>query len=236
VYRASEKKKDCGNNGKLNRDLWTKMTEPSGNKLAPAQRPTKLVCYNAFRPVIESTVRDIYHYWFTAEPTNYPPNLHPRVESKEGSIVKRNHHPVVGIGKKEYIRYSACDAKYVETIWEFTPDGKQLSERMILQIKHVNDTYWSFGSCHCCWKENKRNFTKKSWTPHPMRVQVNNENLPRLGQCGCIVCNDCIMKIELHKKNDNNMWVHCPYCGNPDCFSKHVRIWLVSMEVSEGRW
>jgi hypothetical protein len=194
------------------------------------------VDYSPFRHIIESAVRDVYHYWFAVVPSNYPPNLYTRAITKDGRLVQRDHHPAIGIDKAEYIKYSACDGKYVETLWEFTPDGRALRKRMILQIKHKNESYWSFGSCHSCWKEKKRNFTDRDLTPHPMKAQVDDENLPRLGQCGCIVCNECVMKVELHETNKTKMWVHCPYCGNQDCFSKHMRIWLVSWEVSEETW
>jgi hypothetical protein len=39
---------------------------------------------------------------------------------------------------------------------------------------------WSFGSCHACWKEVRRNF--------------DDPNLPVLGGCGCVICNRCVIE------------------------------------------
>jgi hypothetical protein len=156
------------------------------------------------------------------------------VELKDGAIYKRDNKPVVGIGLNEYKHYHACDAKYVEVIWEFTPNGQALNERMILKLE-VRDpglTNWSFGSCNCCWKQGRRNFGDGDVTGHPLFEQVENPSIPRLGRCGCIICNDCVLQLEMHETNKDKMEVPCPYCGNEDCFSKHMRIWVVSEQVS----
>ncbi len=208
-----------------------KMTDPR-EKERKKQLAKEVGDYKEFRPIIESTIRDVYRYWLTAIPSKYPPNLNQRALSKDGRLERRDYLPVLGISKKEYIEYQACDAKYLEYLWEFTPKGYALEERMFLKIKYTQATYWSFGSCHSCWKQKKRNFTNTDLTPHPMKAKVDNPNLPRLGRCGCIICNECVMELELHEINKNEVSVHCPYCGNKDCFSKHMRVWLVSTEVS----
>jgi hypothetical protein len=190
--------------------------------------------FKCYRPAIKTIIKDVYHYWLNAIPSNYPPNLHSRVESKDGAIYKRDYQPAIGIGKEDYRRFNACDTKYVEIIWEFTPNGYALHDRMVLQLtmKEREATYWSFGSCNACWKQKRRDFSNNAITRHPLRVQADNPSLPRLGRCGCVVCNKCVMEIEMHENNRDKMDVHCPYCGNEDCFSKHMRIWVVSNEVS----
>ena len=129
--------------------------------------------------------------------------------------------------------FNACDAQFVEIIWEFTPNGSSLTNRMVLNMetKQTEATNWSFGSCNSCWKRKRRNFTNTVITGHPLRLPADTLSLPRLGRCGCVVCNECVMEIEMHPNNHQKMSVHCPYCGNEDCFSKHMRIWLISNEV-----
>ena len=106
---------------------------------------------------VQSVVRAVYHHWMTASPSKYPPNLHSRVESRDGAIVRRDYKKLVGIGIKEYKQFKACDAKYVELIWEFTPDGQALEKRMVVnfKIRSAHQTYWSFGSCNSCWKQGR---------------------------------------------------------------------------------
>jgi hypothetical protein len=183
---------------------------------------------------VQSVVRAVYHHWMTASPSKYPPNLHSRVESRDGAIVRRDYKKLVGIGIKEYKQFKACDAKYVELIWEFTPDGQALEKRMVVnfKIRSAHQTYWSFGSCNSCWKQGRRNFTDTDITGHPLQAHANDPNLPRLGRCGCVICNECVLELERSPRNKEKMDVHCPYCGNEECFSKHMRIWLVSEEVS----
>ena len=188
--------------------------------------------YSPYRMKITSLVVDMYRDWIIATPSKYPPNLHSRVQSKKGRVEHRDVAAMVGITQDDYIQFRACDAKYLTIIWEFTPGGNELKERMILRLSERRDPAWSFGSCHCCWKEGKRNFTDTRMTKHPLLVTAQDKNLPILGRCGCVVCNDCVRKIEFHPNNVDEMNVHCPYCGNKDSFLKHLRIWLVSAEVA----
>ncbi len=67
-----------------------------------------------------------------------------------------------------------------------------------------------------------------------MVARHDEPNLARLGRCGCVCCNNCVRQIEEHQSNKKESYVHCPYCGNPECYSKNLRIWLVSKEVKEA--
>ena len=95
----------------------------------PNGRTTDL--YQGDHPAVELAVKAVYHYWMRASPSNYPPNLHPRVQSKDGAIYKQDHEPFIGIGHKDYKMFNACDAKFVEIIWEFTPNGRALNKHSI---------------------------------------------------------------------------------------------------------
>jgi hypothetical protein len=143
---------------------------------------------------------------------------------------------MMGITVKEYMHFHACDVKFVEIIWEFTQNGCRLKEQMVIKVERKNTPIWSFGSCNSCWKQVRRDFTNTQKTNHPLEAVVDDPSLPRLGRCGCVVCNECVMKLENHNNNKDEMNVHCPYCGNKDCFSKHMRIWLVSAEVDNQKY
>jgi hypothetical protein len=176
--------------------------------------------------------------WFTFRPHEYPPNFFPRVQTVDGEIVRRDFLPVVPVKEEQYLRYLASDTTYVSIIWELTPKGSLPMDgpRMFLEEGDIDadSRHLSFASCHSCWKSGRRNFDDPNRTPHPKMADLDDPNLARLGGCGCICCNQCVRDIEMHESNLNNDAVHCPYCGNLDCFSKELRIWVVNQEVKDA--
>jgi hypothetical protein len=190
--------------------------------------------YDDARAPVSHAMKILHYDWMDVIPSHYPPNLYPRVLTWKGRVGEKDHLPMKGITRTEYQKYKAVDAKYLEIIWEFTPNGIRAEKPLLLETKRVaSSTYWSFGSCNGCWKLSRRNFTDTSRTPHPLDTSVDNPNLPRMGRCGCICCNLCILELELHPANKKECYVHCPYCGSQACFSKNLRIWVVSKEVKE---
>ena len=188
--------------------------------------------YEAAETPVKDAMKLLYYDWMDVQPSNYPPNMYPRVLTVEGRASRRDYLPAKGITQEHYRIFGACDAKYLEIVWEFTPNGTRARNPIILGTKRVgSDTYWSFGSCNACWRLSKRDFTDTDRTKHPLRTTVDNPDLPRMGRCGCICCNQCIRELELHAANRGECYVHCPYCGNKACFSKNLRIWVVSREV-----
>jgi len=188
--------------------------------------------YEVARGPVKDAMKLLYYDWMEVKPSKYPPNMYPRVLTIEGKISQRDYLPVKDISRKQYKKFGACDAKYLEIVWEFTPNGTRADKPIILETKRVgSDTYWSFGSCHACWKLSKRDFTDTNRTKHPLRMPVDNPDLPRMGRCGCICCNQCVRELEMHDANKSECYVHCPYCGNSACFSKNLRIWVVSREI-----
>jgi hypothetical protein len=193
--------------------------------------------YDDQRVPVKEAMRSLYYDWMDVRPSKYPPNLYPRVLTVHGKISQQNYLPLKGVTKEHYQKYEASDAKYMEILWEFTPNGKRETKPMFLGTKAFGskNTYWSFGSCNSCWKLSRRNFANPSRTPHPLKSTLENPNLPRMGRCGCICCNQCIRELELHPANQNESYVHCPYCGSHACFSKNLRIWVVSKEVKTAK-
>ena len=190
--------------------------------------------YQAARKPVKDAMRHLYYDWMEIKPSNCPPNMYPRVMTINGRVGRRDYLPVKSITRDHYTKYRACNAKYLEVIWEFTPNGRRATVPIILETKRVgSETYWSFGSCHACWKLDIRNFTNTDRTPHPLSASVNDPNLPRMGQCGCICCNKCVQELETHAANEKECYVHCLYCGNKACFSKNLLIWVISHEVKQ---
>ena len=122
-------------------------------------------------------------------------------------------------------------------IWEYAPDGRRLSiseEELIsnfMKIHFIGDNSLDhrFASCLCCWKTRLRKFNDAEVTPYPSSCAIDDPRLPRLGRCGCTVCNSCILAME-HKLGELAEYP-CPNCGNRRCFTKFVKVWSVSHEV-----
>jgi hypothetical protein len=80
-----------------------------------------------------------------------------------------------------------------------------------------------------CWKTKARKFDDPNLTPFPSQVGIDDPNLPRLGRCGCTICNNCVMQSE--KCYGGADAFPCPYCGNLKCFFKEIKIWSIGNEV-----
>jgi hypothetical protein len=95
----------------------------------------------------------------------------------------------------------------------------------------IGDNTYShrFASCLACWKTKARKFDDADKTPFPSEVGLDDPNLPRLGRCGCTICNDCVRLLEQRRGNEASC--PCPYCGNLRCFFKEIKIWSVGHEV-----
>jgi hypothetical protein len=167
-------------------------------------------------------------------PSCYPPNGNPRAETINGSLVKRDYLPLKPFTLEDYTTYGASDTRVKELVYEDNrrEPGYGLSRNVIHRVaKKESDLYFSFASCNLCYKTGMRNFGDSEITPYPTRVSSSHPLLPQVGLCGCIICNECIQQLIDHPRNRNKWFVHCPYCGNANCFSKHYTIWAVSEKV-----
>jgi hypothetical protein len=175
--------------------------------------------------------------WFNIGPSWFPPNYYSRALTFEGQLARRDWLPKRAVTKVEYAQFGACDVKFSQILWEYTPNDKlpMAGNRMFLDVIRppIKDVHFSFGSCHSCWKLSRRNFSDPEKTPY-LTANADDPNLPRLGYCGCVCCNQCVREIELHKSNLSKEFVHCPYCGFEHSYSRHLRIWVISQQVTEA--
>jgi hypothetical protein len=122
-------------------------------------------------------------------------------------------------------------------LWEYTPGGtRHLATKPGTQVhfEHMhmigdNDYSHRFGSCMACWKTQARKFDDTNITSFPSQVGLDDPNLPRLGRCGCTICNNCVRLLE--QRCGNADACPCPYCGNLGCFFKEIKIWSIGHEV-----
>jgi len=195
---------------------------------------------------VSANLRRILSPWFTTGdsttpdapkwPSNYPPNLNSRAKTINGKLTKRDYLPLKPFAEENYVQFESCNARIKQIIFEATRNGdRDVGDANILHatVRHTTETYFSFASCHCCFKSKARDFSDASRTPHPMDSQISCPDLAQVGLCGCIVCNKCVRSVVNHPSNKEMDYVHCPYCGNGRCFSKYFRIWAVTDNVFE---
>jgi hypothetical protein len=182
-------------------------------------------------------ILDLFKGWFETEPSIHPPNLEMMAVWKADKIVRDNNQKkaIVRITEEEYNLYNAVDAKYNTIVYEFVPMGKrqtklEASGDYILKIKTIENTPWSFGSCHACWKNKERNFTNSVRTPHPYHSKINDPNLSVMGGYGHVICNGCVMGVEKCTE-DKDRCSPCPYCGHTNAFPKDLRKWCILEQV-----
>jgi hypothetical protein len=142
-----------------------------------------------------------------------------------------------GMTPSEWRKYDCRTYTCRSIIWEYTPCGLRSvgairGPKVDFEHMHmIGDNAYSqrFGSCLACWKTKKRQFDDADKTPFPSEVGLDNPNLPRLGRCGCTICNNCVRLLELRRGNEESC--PCPYCGNQQCFFKEIKIWSIGHEV-----
>jgi hypothetical protein len=174
-------------------------------------------------------------------PSHIIPNFFPLVSTELGEVVEGNPFPVRSIFPADYETYKVSNTKYVEILWEWTPDDT-IPEPIRWNIRFIfgsldipiENGYLSFGSCFKCWRKSGVDFTA---CPYPESVPLNTSSLPRLGLCGCICCNRCVREVEGHPTNlwQGDFGGHCPYCGQAYSYSRDIRLWVVSEPV-KNHW
>lgn len=188
-------------------------------------------------PIIEKLINPpetLIERW----PSCYPPNVWPRAETVDGQLVSQDRLGIPIVTEFPYAENHSVDARIQEVFFEDTRNNtRQAGERggmslLYYHLKSNSAMYFSFGSCNCCYRTRARDFTDTNRTPHPMNVPISSPNLAQIGLCGCIICNACVGSVVNHPTNIEKDFVHCPYCGNAGVFSRHLRIWAVSEEVS----
>jgi hypothetical protein len=142
----------------------------------------------------------------------------------------------VGIPKNGYHIYNAVTTKYTTIMFKFVPMGKrqvklEADGDYILTIKKIENTHWSFGSCHSCWKKKNCSFTDTAKTPRPYDAKIKGQNLSVMGGCGCLVCTGCVLGVETYTLDKDRGCSACPYCGHTNAFPKDLCMWRISEQV-----
>jgi hypothetical protein len=190
---------------------------------------------------VKEAMCEIYRELLAAYPSHIIPNYFPCVSTEMGKVVEGNCFPVRRICPPDYETYKVSNTRYVEILWESTrndciPEPTRWGNSFIFGSRDIpiENAHLSFGSCFKCWRQSRVDFTA---CPYPEGAPLNKFSLPRLGLCGCICCNRCVREVEGHPSNlwNGEFGGHCPYCGQANSYSQHIRIWVVSEPV-KNHW
>jgi hypothetical protein len=73
--------------------------------------------------------------------------------------------------------------------------------------------------------------------PFPLAVNIDNGNLPRLGKCGCVTCNDCVTRSipddVNNKSNVHRGYIPCPYCRFRHAHCMDTIAWIFTAKMLE---
>jgi hypothetical protein len=171
-----------------------------------------------------------------ATPHHFPPNCgYKMVRKIEGDMVKLAG-PLQPMNNEAWSKYRCDTVDYVMIMVEVTPGGKRDLRKedgkprtMTLKQGHGDLWKYRFAKCMLCWKIGNRHFGDPTICPFPYDVSVNHPAIPRLGVCGCVICNGCIADA---KDNKEEKVTPCPYCGRGDSFFREIKIWPISKEHS----
>jgi hypothetical protein len=92
-----------------------------------------------------------------------------------------------------------------------------------------------FANCLSC-KEQK--FDAPT-VPFPLDYPIDGPNQPRLGKCGCVVCNKCVrnnISPNVGKStNPNKGWIACPYyCNMIRSHHTDIHAWIITPSMLEN--
>ena len=182
-------------------------------------------------PFLEALVDDpLVTRLVEAHPHHFPPNCGSPVVKKIDGRMKRITGPIQSMNNETWAKYKCDTVDYTMILIEVTPNGKRVTKSdgkpLTMSIKHGHGDNWKhcFGKCMLCWRLDLLNFGRPDICPFPYTVDVDHPTLPRLGVCGCVICNQCIT----NTMGSNQSKTDCPYCAWEDSFYRGVRMWPVS--------
>jgi hypothetical protein len=164
------------------------------------------------------------------KPHDRMPLLVPRLlETANG--LQANEEPFVGMNDRIFAEKNLVHTRFSQILVEYLPGGNRPTPGAATFLYVKQCVYEGiFANCHGCWNKdggNKRkNFAKVEQAPFPGRVSHTHPNLTAVGlHCGCVVCNECIMRTERKIHPLSNV-VPCTHCGNMSAFPKNFRFWI----------
>lgn len=91
---------------------------------------------------------------------------------------------------------------------------------------HFNGLGWThvFAHCHSC---RNRNFHRADQA-FPLTSNITEPSLPRVGKCGCVCCNGCVLANEA-----NDRWIKCPACNEEEAHHHDYPVWIVTPAMLE---
>jgi hypothetical protein len=132
--------------------------------------------------------------------------------------VPHSHAPM-GVSKEEWTVRRFSHTTFVGVILERTPGfirqkhpltGKD-GDVLVMHLDMLGKEF-IFANCLAC---RSKKFDDKNM-PFPLAVSITNDDLPRLGKCGCVCCNECVRRVIPEDVHDQNNPYHgfipCPYC------------------------
>jgi hypothetical protein len=169
-----------------------------------------------------------------ARPHPYPPNANPPFEWESGVAVRK-------LSRESMTEELWMGKKCSHDIWcaiiiEWAPNGvRELGkggQPKILSFTSGGPSVWEacFANCMMCWKSQKRDFFDSNRTPHPYSVHINHPSLPQLGCCGCVICNECVLR-HFEKSPDVRLLLPCPYCAKVRSFNRDVKAWPLGRDI-----
>jgi hypothetical protein len=169
-----------------------------------------------------------------ARPHVYPPSVNPPFYWRNGVVTGRRSDNF-NMNDDVWLSNNCQTVHWSVIVLESTPNGNRRlrsdGHPTNLSMAFGEGEIWAhcFGSCMFCWRTQKNDFADSIKTPNPLTGDVQLGRLPQLGSCGCVVCNECILKC--FKQSPSAKYIPCPYCGIPKSFLLDVKSWMISTQV-----
>jgi hypothetical protein len=140
-----------------------------------------------------------------------------------------------GISKQEWIVKGLSSTTFVALVIERAENFKRQTHpltgrpgNILLMHFDMLGKDYIFANCLAC---RSKKFDDPT-TPFPLDCPIDGLNQPRLGKCGCVCCNGCVLKSITTNVNDlsnaNRGYIACPYCKNPRSHEMDTHAWSVT--------
>ena len=140
-----------------------------------------------------------------------------------------------GVSKEEWDQKGYSSTKFVALVIESGPGFVRRTNpltgrpgNILLMHFDMMGKEYVFANCLSC---RDQQFGDPKF-PFPIDCPIDGPNQPRLGKCGCVVCNRCVRNNIPHNVNEssnpNKGWIGCPYCKATRSHCTDVHAWIVT--------